>query len=382
MRRVALAILVIAMPLSAQWKQNGKPVPDEPWRKSAGTFGAMLLLSDSPGEFVDQWKRPENPEIHTTATAERGHPIGAFVIFHQCKEVDGACKCNVDFAILRPDGTVYGKREGIEMWNGPASPGENLQLGRASFGVDIEPDDPAGKYTVQATVRDLNAAATVDLVQSFTVAPREKVTEISGSNAEEFMHTYYRSPHPELVLSMIRYMGRAGVPATEDHAAPIIGFLAEVFAQNPMMTAQWRAAAAETTGLTKRVLSAAFGVSRDLSFVTKFDPQTAGPDGNDLCWGAYFASGKPEYVRALVQRLAYLSERKSLQLYLTAASAQWSLSSNARQHVGVRRILDQEHEKASPQIRAAIEEAVESDPASLEEATTKIIRQQRDANVW
>ena len=383
MKRLLFAALVVAMPLSAQWKEDGKPIPDEPWRKSAGNFGAMLLLSDDPGDFVDQWRRPETPKIRTTETAERGKPIGAFVLFRGCKEVGGKCKCTVDFTTLRPDGTVYGKQEGIDMWSNPAPPGENMQLGNASIGIDIEPDDPAGKYTMKAAVHDLNASVSVELVQSFTVAPREKVTEISSlKDLEDFTQTYHRSPHPELVLSMIQYMGRANLPATEESAAPVIGFLAEVFAQNPMMTAQWRAAASEATGLTKRVLSASFGVSRDLSFVTKFDPQDAHADLNDLCWGAYYASGKPEYIRALVQRLAYLNERKSLQLYLTAASAQWSLSANARQHVGVRRILDQEHEKASPPIRAAIEEAVESSPAALQESATKVLREQHAAKVW
>jgi hypothetical protein len=378
-----LGLALIVMPLFGQWKQDGKAIRDEPWRKSSGTFGAMLLLTDHPYEFVEEWKRPELPTIHTTTVAERGRPIAAFVIFLGCKEISGNCKSTVDFTILRPDGTEYGKQDGLELWSGP-TPAENvIQLGRASMGVEIEPNDPAGKYVMKARVHDLNASATIDLVQEFTVAPAAKVTEIAGLAAlQQWIDGYYYAPHPDLVLSAIRYMERAGFPATDDQANPLIGFFSEVFASNPMLAQQWKAAAAEASGRTRQVLDTSFRNAQNLATLTSFDPQKADPGQNDVCWGAYFASGKDVYVLALVQRLAYLSERKSLQLYLTAASAQWSLSSNLRQHVSVRRILDGARLKASPEVRAAIEEAVEKDPGAIQESTTNTIRAQHEAKVW
>jgi len=373
----------IALPLVAQFKQDGKPIPDQPWRKSSGAFGAMLMLTDHPYEFVDEWKRPETPRMRTTDVAERGKPIAAFVIFLGCKEVAGNCKLSVDFTVLRPDGTSYARHDGGELWSGPAPAPDNMQLGISSIGMEIEPNDPAGKYLVKATVHDLNAAAKVDLVRDFTVAAVPKMTEIAGLAAlQQWMDDYHYAPQPELVPSAIRYMQRAEFPATEAQANPLIGFFSEVIASNPMLTQQWKAIAAETTGRTRQVLDTAFRDARNLATLTSFDPEKADPGQNDVCWGAYFASGKDVYVLALVQRLAYLSERKSLPLYLTAATAQWSLSSNVRQHVSVRRILDGARLKASPEVRAAIEEAVEKDPDALQESMTNTVRAQHDAKVW
>ena len=167
---VLLIGVLLATPLPAQWKEKGVAIPDEPWRKSAGTFGAMLLLTDRPAEFLAAWEAPETPTIKTTEIAERGKPLVAFVVFIGCAEIKGVCNSSVDFTVLRPDGSEYASHKDGELWrNKPGPPKDGLQLGADYLGVVIEPDDPAGKYTVRATVRDVNADRRVELQQPFTV---------------------------------------------------------------------------------------------------------------------------------------------------------------------------------------------------------------------
>jgi hypothetical protein len=42
-------------------------------------------------------------------------------------------------------------------------------LAVATVGIRFEPTDPLGKYTVRATVRDRNAAITLELTRQFEV---------------------------------------------------------------------------------------------------------------------------------------------------------------------------------------------------------------------
>ena len=59
-----------------------------------------------------------------------------------------------------------------------------------------------------------------------------------------------------------------------------------------------------------------------------------------MCWGAFFASGDDYYVALLIVQLQYMGERQDETRYLGAATAKWSLSSNARQHSRVRLVID------------------------------------------
>ena len=165
-----LALVLAAISAEAQWNTDGVPTPDEAWRKSTGEFGAMLLLSDKPDEFMEDWSQPDVPVVSTTSEAKRGVPIVGFVLFVGCKEVDGLCNSIVDFTVLRPDGSEYARIAGAELWKGKAPPPDNrIQLSLANLGIRIEPEDPSGEYTVKARVTDLNALRILELEQRFVV---------------------------------------------------------------------------------------------------------------------------------------------------------------------------------------------------------------------
>jgi hypothetical protein len=162
-----------------QWREEGKEVPDEPWRKSVGGFGAMLLLTDKPDAFFEACNKPPSPdykpEISSPGDIRRGSKVVAVVVFTNCRgDEKGNCDAEVDFKLLRPDGSVYAEHKGAELWRGkPAPPDPFLQLGLANLGFEVEPDDPVGEYRLEAVVRDKIAKVEVLLVRRIKVLSAE-----------------------------------------------------------------------------------------------------------------------------------------------------------------------------------------------------------------
>lgn len=159
--------LFAALPANAQWNEGGKPVPDNPARQSKDGFGAMLLLTDEPEKFMADWESPPEhmPAMATTERVARNKVVAAFVVFTGCRPKNGACDSSVDFAVYRPDGSLYSEERDGELWRGKAPPPDkHLQLSVANLGLRIEPEDPLGRYTIKAKVRDSVAGTVLELV--------------------------------------------------------------------------------------------------------------------------------------------------------------------------------------------------------------------------
>jgi hypothetical protein len=173
---VAVAALV-ASGAFAQWQSEGKPVPDNEWRKSSGTLGAMLEFTDKPAELFAAWNKPgEYVQVPgSTDTTYTNHLLVGVVFFTGCKpNAEGTCDATVDYVVHRPDGSVYGDLKGGDLWkNKPAPAIHSVQLAVQPLGVRIEPTDPVGEYVVTATVHDLNANITMVLNRSFHVEASE-----------------------------------------------------------------------------------------------------------------------------------------------------------------------------------------------------------------
>lgn len=162
--------LISSTALMAQWNEGGAPVPDTPWRKSDGDFGAMLVLTDKPDEFFAAWET-ETPgvSISETETVRRGSPVMGVVVFTGCAPNEkGLCDATVVYTLLKPDGTAYDKPQESELWIGKQPPPRyQLQLSLGNLGVVIEPEDPLGRYRMRAEVRDRVSGKTLGLERYF-----------------------------------------------------------------------------------------------------------------------------------------------------------------------------------------------------------------------
>ena len=174
-----LLLLVLALaagPALGQWREDGKVVPDNDWRKSAGSFGAMMMLTEDPEKFFEQWNKPPSPDykpkITTTEELRRGGHVAALVLFIGCQaDSSGNCSVEADYLLRSPDGGVYGEQKNVKVWKDkPAPPDMTMQLGVSVFGLEVEEGDPLGTYMFEAKVRDRNAKVEVLLKRPLKVA--------------------------------------------------------------------------------------------------------------------------------------------------------------------------------------------------------------------
>ena len=138
--------------------------------RSAGNFGAQLWLTAN-GDFAQDWKKPEAPTIAPVEIALRDTPIYTVVIFYgEGRTAAGLGNVSYDITVLRPDGSVYNRRDALIGYQNLAPADEReLQLGRNYISISIGPDDPAGTYTVNATVHDNVSRVDLPLKQTFVV---------------------------------------------------------------------------------------------------------------------------------------------------------------------------------------------------------------------
>lgn len=170
-------ILLAVGPASAQWRQDGKVVPDSAWAKSAGDFGAQLVFTDKPDELFAAWEKPGPAVLYSeTATARRGAPIVGVIFFTGCKPDDkGNCRASVRFTAFSPDGKPYGHPQIAELWAGKPPPEKgSMQLSLGNIGIVIEPQDPLGDYKVKAEVVDMVAEKTLVLERTFKAVEVDK----------------------------------------------------------------------------------------------------------------------------------------------------------------------------------------------------------------
>lgn len=151
-------LLIVSSSASAQWKKGDERVEDAPDRKSVNGFGGHLIVVENPREFVEEWVKPETPQIKTATSVKRDVLFGALVLFAGCKpDSQGMCNSEVDYMIYKPDGSLYAERKSQPLWKEQAPPVHNIQLSSAILGFRMEKNDRAGEYKVKAKVSDLNA---------------------------------------------------------------------------------------------------------------------------------------------------------------------------------------------------------------------------------
>lgn len=218
---------------------------------------------------------------------------------------------------------------------------------------------------------------------SFLGFSSEEEYEIKNTeDFEKFITYYYQQPNPRLVFSAIAFMQQSSIPQRDAQEFPLIGFFAEVFAKNKKIMPFLKMEIERTSGKTRKVLEFADKLSQRPESLTRFDSSIAQPWMNDICWGAFFASGNPVYLDAILARLAYLPERKNLMLYMTASSAQWSLASNALQHIQVKQYLETTIQTAPDNIKKAINEALNKSPEEIHKSMSRVLKEQHKKKIW
>src|SRR5262245_48070017 len=171
--------LVLSPPALAEWRLNGKVVPDSPWAKSDGDFGAMFAFTDKPDELYAAWEK-SSPGVNwsQTSTAVRGVPIVGVIFFTGCAaNADGNCEVVARFTTFTPSGKQWGKPVDAEIWVSMPPPGGNaIQLSHGHMGLIVDPGDELGTYTTKVELTDRVSKKKMKLEREFTAveAPEKK----------------------------------------------------------------------------------------------------------------------------------------------------------------------------------------------------------------
>jgi hypothetical protein len=153
-----LALLAALLPFAAQgaWiGPTGKPMPDTESMRSAGDFGAQIVLTADEGQFRQTWNSSKTPpKLSTTSTVRLGASVSAMLIFHGCSpNSGGVCDVASEFVLEAPDGSKT-PAGGGPVWTGKPMQQRLLQLGQASMTVGFDKTDPVGDYKITANIKD------------------------------------------------------------------------------------------------------------------------------------------------------------------------------------------------------------------------------------
>lgn len=206
----------------------------------------------------------------------------------------------------------------------------------------------------------------------------------AGANREppavgaDFFDTFYLNPDPERVDAAIRWVAESGI-AYKPSAGPVL--LTEfncIFARFPAYGAQWRSTVEGLPEPGRAMLAAAFESPPEVLF----ENTSPSPSRNDMHWGCFFATGDTSHIAAIVDELDHLAAPADLNLFFTTGSAEWSLSSNARQHRLVRDFLEQARLSAEPVRAAQLDRILRVDPGVLWSDLAASLRAHNEANTW
>lgn len=224
------------------------------------------------------------------------------------------------------------------------------------------------------------------------IEPKQEIPALPEYHQPSFSK-YYLDPRPDSIPGLIAELQKEGALDLAHMTAA--GFLSQVFRDNPERLDEWAPAIfklkdsereyvwlavwfAGTEPAMKLLRSAAQketeAVSKTLAVfdepsrpIVEFAVETG--QHLDLFWGAFFATGKPEYIVRIIGCLPWTlkNPQENTMEYAIGRVAEWSLQANARAHPRVLAICKSELEKQSGDTRQLLEKVireVEKQPGS------------------
>lgn len=220
----------------------------------------------------------------------------------------------------------------------------NARLSKVNYFDSEKLLDSAGQL-----LKDVNMVRVRDLIEA----------------VDPFVMGYFTKPQEEKAGEILKKEAEL-IDLTKDFGAipGKIGFYSELFKKNPQKLAEWFADAKDMPVLSRQVFLTALTLAdteeakKEAKAIISMDPssehmvknidqellspksleKTDNPAALDLAWGAFFASGDPDYIHSLV-RCAVRPDRKDDE-DVTRAAARWSLKAIGKNHARVKELAD------------------------------------------
>ncbi len=195
----------------------------------------------------------------------------------------------------------------------------------------------------------------------------------------EFAENYYLTPRPDLVESAFRYFISSDLVKLEKKRLPLLLTFSCIFSNSDASHRdEWLKNLSGIDQQFQLIIKALFEYPPE-----KFlNEPTVSPLSNDMNWACFFASGKTKYLDNIIETLKYLDKNDELELYLTGASAKWSLSSNSRKHIRVQNFIETIKKTEPPEIQTILKEIIDKTPEQIQQESVAFLKEQRLKGVW
>jgi len=214
---------------------------------------------------------------------------------------------------------------------------------------------------------------------SFAIAKKNLNTITTINEYGYFIETYYLHPEPKLINSAINFIGSSDNTFANNMKAGILMSFSCLFSiYDQEHKDKWFQTIKTIKDPKKSLLTKAINTSPDE--LLKEVPLSA--KKNDMNWACFYITGDNKYIGNIIHTLKHLDNRKNINLYLTAASAKWSLSSNARYHPKVKAEIEffQKNNKSS--IQTVANDILSQSPQQIREETISVIKDQKSNGIW
>jgi len=143
-----------------------------------GPLSGMLVVI--PKSELAAFGQPGTRHLDRVARAEPGADLAIKLVFTGPQPDDkGVANVAYDLQVYRPDGKLYGASDyrGLEAVHGAVPAGGVLDNRTKVVLMSFDPEDPAGIYTIKATLhdmvarRDLPLMTSIELIAKASVAP-------------------------------------------------------------------------------------------------------------------------------------------------------------------------------------------------------------------
>lgn len=193
-----------------------------------------------------------------------------------------------------------------------------------------------------------------------------------------FVQGYYKNPQPERIEAAMRFVAGSSVMTDDNTDLMTQVSFSCLFALYPDRKPAFKQSIASLDEPARAYFQKAIDSDpADLFLQVPFQPKK-----NDMSWGCYFVTGDVSYAQDVIAALKNLGERQDIWKYLTASSAQWSLSGIAKDDVQVRAALEQAAKGNNKIVADAARDALQKPPDAIRAATIEVIKAQKAAGVW
>jgi hypothetical protein len=213
-------------------------------------------------------------------------------------------------------------------------------------------------------------------VGAFAAEPPSPFTSREEFGA--FVQGYHKNPQPERIEAAMRFAAGSDVMTDDDTDLMTQATFSCLFARYPERKPAFKQSIASLDAPARAYFQKAIDSDpADLFLQVPFPPKK-----NDMSWGCYFVTGDVSYAQDVIAALKNLGERQDILKYLTASSAQWSLSGIARDDAKVRAALEQATKDKNKVVADAARDALRKSPGEIRAGTAEVMKAQKAAGVW